>query len=369
MSNQTIHSHMHDGISAIDAIIGKALKVSELARIAKIETNLRKYIGREWDSLALEASKQAVSVIRSGSGDPNNDDINRMMVKINRVMSDWNDNIEKRYVDDNKEVYELAHIAAMKRSLGKNKKQLEYNTPIGPETKVSKAKDIVYVSGDDGARVPVVLPSFNTVDLAAIDSFEEHQVFWIGQHYKENVSNTVAETARNTIVKAGLGREEAGKIAQKVVRETLDIVKVPGGFSGTSTQYFEGLVANAVTTQRVAAQLTSFERFGYTKQTIVNPRDQRTCPICDLMDGKVFDVSDGRRTLDRLVKAKDPTSIKKIQPFMTVAIARELTGGQRGPIGAKQTKAIVARGNSIPPFHFKCRCSIDITEEEEIISF
>lgn len=368
MSSQITYGHIHDGISAIDAIIGKALRVNELARIAKIETNLRTYIGKEWDSLAILASRQAATVIRSGSGDPDSDDINRMMTKVDRVMADWDNTIERRYVSDNKEVYELAHIAAMKRALGKSNRQLEYNTPPGHEL-ISKAKDIVYVTGDDGGRVPVILPSFNAVDMATLKAFEDHQVFWIGQHYKKNVSDTVARIARDTIVKAGLGREEAGKITQKTVRDALDIVDVPGGFHGSSTSYFEGLVANSVTTQRVAAQLTGFERFGYTKQTIVNPLDQRTCPICELMDGKVFEIANGRRTLDKLVKAKEPTSVRNIQPFMTVAIAQELTGGQRGPISAERTRAISNRGNSIPPFHFKCRCSIDITEEEEIISF
>lgn len=360
---------MHDGISALDAIIAKALKVNELARIAKIETNLRRYIGKEWDSLAVDASKQAAAAMRSGSGNPGNDDIKRMMVRVDRVMSDWHETIEKRYVDDNHEVYELAHISSMKRALGKRKRPLDYNTPPGPEVRVNKAKEIVHIAGDGGERIPLILPSFNAVDMATIEAFEKHQVFWIGRHYKQNVSDTVARVARDTIVKAGLGREEAGKITQKVVRDALDIVEVPDGFTGTATRYFEGLVANTVTTQRVSAQLTGFERFGYTKHVIVNPRDQRTCPICDLMDGKVFEIAQGRKTLDSLVKAKNPASIKRIQPFMTVAIARELTGGQRGPISAGRTRAIAARGNSMPSFHFKCRCSIDITEEEEIISF
>jgi len=365
----TIHGHIHDGISAIDAIIGKALKVNELARIARIETNLRNYIGKEWDLLAEKASKQAAAVMRSVSGDPSNDDIIRVMAKVDRVMAGWSDTIKTRYVEDNREAYELAHIAAMKRCLGKSKRLPDYNTPKSADTGVAKAKDAVFVSGDAGERVPVILPSFNAVDKKTIKAFEKHQVFWIGRHYKENVSNTVAEIARKTIVEAGLGREEAGKITQKVIREALDIVDVPAGFSGTSSSYFEGLVANAVTTQRVSAQLTSFVRFGYTEHVIVNPSDQRTCEICDLMNGKTFRTSDGQDVLNRLVEAKSPTAVKSIQPFMTVAIARELTGGKMGPISSSLTQAISDRGNSTPPFHGRCRCSIDITEEEEIISF
>lgn len=354
MISTSIHSHFHDGISAIDAIIGKALRINELARIAKIETNLRKYIGREWDLLAEKASKQAATVIRSGSGNPNNDDIDRMMTKVDRVMDGWHKTIERRYVDDNREAYDLAHIAAMKRSLGKRKRPLDYNTPKATETVVAKAKDVVTITGDGGEKIPLILPSFNATDLKTIKAFEKHQVFWIGRHYKKNVSNTIADVARDTIVKAGLSREEAGKITQKVVRDTLGIVKVPGGFNGTSEQYFEGLVANAVTTQRVAAQITTFVRFGYTEHTIVNPQDQRTCEICELMDGKTFTTSDGYDVLDRLVNAKNPASVKSIQPFMTVAVARQLTGGKIGPISADRIRAISDRGNSMPPFHNRC---------------
>lgn len=314
----TIHGHIHDGISAIDAIIGKALKVNELARIARIETNLRNYIGKEWDLLAEKASKQAGAVMRSVSGDPSNDDIIRVMAKVDRVMSGWSDTIKTRYVEDNREAYELAHIAAMKRCLGKSKRLPDYNTPKSADTGVAKAKDVVFVSGDAGERVPVILPSFNAVDKKTIKAFEKHQVFWIGRHYKENVSNTVAEIARKTIVEAGLGREEAGKITQKVIREALDIVDVPAGFSGTSSSYFEGLVANAVTTQRVSAQLTSFVRFGYTEHVIVNPSDQRTCFMADCLvlldDGSwkpIQEIKPGQYVITREGRSREVKAVIK----------------------------------------------------------
>lgn len=339
-------SKLYDGLRAVDTLIAKAIRVDELAQTARIETKLREYIALQWEDLAKQASRTATASLRKGKGPVTDAEITRLNKLIDRTMAQWSGRIADRYTEDLREVYELAHIAANKRALGRRKRGMEFNTRPWNTGEVEKAAPIP--AAEIGAN-------FDLVDLQNMDSFEDQQLFWVGRHYDENVSKHVHDTARTHIIEQGRGRVEAGKTMQTVVNTALNEVRIPGGFNGTAKKYFEGLVANSATVQRVTAQLNSFKRVGIQTILISNPSDHRTCPTCSQMDGREFKLSDADRIATQLRNAKDPTDVKKIQPFMRVS-------------DTKLSNAKLAeRGNASPPFHYRCRCNIDITEEEELI--
>jgi len=339
-------TRIYDGLRAVDTLIAKAIRVDELAQTARIETKLREYIAVQWEDLAKQASRTVTARLRKGKGPVTDAEIAPLNKLVDRTMAQWSGRIADRYTEDMRETYELAHIAANKRALGRRKRSMEFTTRPWDTGEVKKAAPIP--AAEIGAN-------FDLVDLANMDAFEDQQLFWIGQHYDENVSKHVHDTARAHIIEQGRGRVEAGKTMQKVVATALNEVRVPGGFNGTAKKYFEGLVANSATVQRVTAEVNSFKRVGIETYTVVNVLDHRTCPICDAMNGKTFKISDADKLVARLRNAKDPTDVKKIQPFMSVADSK------------LSNSALVARGNILSPFHLKCRCSIDITEEEELI--
>lgn len=351
---------LYDGLRSIDTVVAKALGVSEQAQSAKIEARLRAYINAQWEDLSARAVRLSSSMIRKGSGDVVQEgDVERAVATVDSTMEQWSGRVTGKFTADMRETYGLGRTSGMNRAMGLEEDELVYNTPpFSSKEPVEKASP----------ALATLKPSFDLVDEAALDAFESHQVFWIGKHYKDNVSPIIAAGAKTQIT-AGMSRADAGRLMEKLVKQGLQKVKTPGGFNGTSRQYFEGLVANASTVARSTGHLRSFQKVGYTVYAVVNPNDHRTCEICNLMDGKEFKVSDGADLMGGVVGAKTPNQVKKAHPWLTPKKAHALTGGKVGPAGVGQTKGLAKAGHSMPPYHYKCRCDIDITKESEIIPF
>lgn len=348
----------HDGIVLIDDIIAKAINADELALAAEREGVLREYIDTQWNKLSVKAARDFSKSIKSGSGNVSDGEFEKALRIVDNVMSKWSDIIKDRYTKDMEDIYKFAHIAAIKRATGYGKKPTVFNTePFLPGIKKAERKS-------PPGPVPKITVSFDLIDESALESFKKHQIYWIGQHYKDNVSKHVANTAKEELIRLGRGRVEAGRVMESVVKTTLSEVRIPKGFNGSSKQYFEGLVANSATTQRVSSQLNVFDRAGFTKYEIVNPDDHRTCEKCQHLDGKQFFVSDGKSIISSVLNAKNPSQIKEIHPFITPRKAIELTNGHIGPAGTNKTRRLASGGYVMPPFHFRCRCNIDIVDDE-----
>jgi len=353
---------LYDGLHAADDIVFKALRVDEQAQTAAIETRLRRFVAAQWADLARQAARQASEMLARGPGDTvRAGDVGRALAVVDRTMEQWPGRVTDRFLADMREAYRLARQSGFDRAMRTVEAELRYDTPKLPDQTVEK-----YVPKKP--MQATVKVSFDLVDEAALDAFDDHQVFWIGQHYKGNVSPTIAAAAKEQ-VKAGMGRVAAGKEMRKLVEAGLANVSVPGGFRGTATSYFEGLVANATTVARATGHLRSFEKVGHNKYTVVNPGDHRTCETCNLLDGKEFYTKDGAALVGKVVGAKSPLGVKKVQPFLAPAKARALTGGKVGPAGPEKTGALVKSGNALPPFHLKCRCDVDITKDEMLLPF
>lgn len=343
--------HLHDGLCAADEVLCKALRVDEFAQAAKAEVRLREFLGAEWDKLSRQAAKSAAHYIRNGKGDVVTDtDLDKAQAIIDRTMAQWSGKVTDRFVKGINDIYRLSHVAAAKKAFGLSEAPLAFS--VKKTAEVFKAQ-------------PEVVASFNVVDRRALKALKRDQTFWIGQHYNQNVSRHIAETTRKEVLELGRSRAAAGRVLQKSIAENLKEVRVPDGFVGSSERYFEGLAANAATTARAQSSLNTFHRAGFTTYVIVNPGDHRTCVTCQHLDGKEFKVSDGLDLMAKLQGAT-PAGVKRLQPFITPGQARSLTGGVSG---AKSPTAgvgkLAANGNLFPPFHFKCRCSVDIVATEE----
>lgn len=351
---------LYEGLRASDTLIAKAIGVSPQAQSAKLEVRLREYITAEWDRLADQATKMAAGLIANGKGkEVLPGDVERALAVVDRTMSQWAPKVTPVFTKEQQAAYMLGRESGLQRSLGLRREIRPYNTPsASPDIKlVEKAENLL----------GTVKPSFDLVDRSTVAALQKHQVFWIGEFWDEKVSGQVASAAKEQVT-AGMGRVAAGKVMAKAVKENLANVSVPSGFSGPTNQYFEGLVANATTVSRTSGHLRSFSKVGFTIYTIVNPSDHRTCEICELMNGKEFRTEDGVKLVGKLTNMKSPLSVKKVHPWLTPTSARQLAG-KKGPASPDQTTALSKAGHSMPAFHFRCRCDIDVARSAEVIPF
>jgi hypothetical protein len=346
---------LHQRVLARDLLVAKAAQLSEVAQMAKKEQRLREYLAAKWAVRVNEAVRAARAGALAGRSAA------AIAKSIDRIMARWAPDVSKTVRAEVADIYRLARIAAHKKVARRSKASLAYNAP--PSAKGDDGSDI-----QKARRRPRIeaLPRFDLVDRDAAEALGERQMFWIGAHYGDHVSEVVRETTRDTMVATGAGRRATARVLEERVRSSLGIVSYPGGFRGTAAAYFEGLAANAATVARAYGQLRSFARIGITTYTIVNPNDSRTCVVCGYMDQKVFAVADGISQVRSEMSARTPDAIRAIHPWPTRAALERIGSGSPGRIsgaaGARDSAALSRAGLSLPPYHFRCRCVVDIDD-------
>jgi len=338
----------YDRLIVINQVVAKALKLSETSQMAMIEQRLREFIDKQWELLRVQSSIRARNLTGEGKS------AKQVAAAVDKIMGKWAGNVTPRFNRDTATIYKLARVAGWKKATGKTKAPLVFDTPnaAAMEEKVEKAKPTA-----------AVLPSFDLADREAIAALADRNTFWIGSHYDDHVSGMVAQTTSETIAESGVGRRAAALLMAERVRDTLGVVAAPGGFTGTSIQYFEGLVANAMTVGRVFGQMRSFAAAGITRYQIMNPQDDRTCQVCGHLDGKTFEIDHGMDQMRSEMDARSPADIRSIHPWLSIGqvLAISSTAGPlSGARGTSDASALASAGFSLPPFHFRCRCTVDV---------
>lgn len=353
---------IHKALRDADTVIEKAVAAREVARIARIETLLRKYVIAEWDRLARQAGEEAARIVRAGDGKMTQREADRVVNAISKRMRRWSGRVRPRFLDDLEDVYRLARIAGWRKATGRTSASLQYNTkPFSAKPKETTAAPLKVVR-KAGEEALALFPSFDLTDQEAIAALQRDQAFWIGEHYDTHVRGAIAETARREMIESGRSRASAGVRMEAVVRGELGLVGLPGGWRGSSDAYFEALVANATTVGRVQGQLRSFAEARITKYEIVNPGDERTCPVCSHMDGKKFFVRQGLDQMELDVTAESPADVRETHPWIRAERLLEISP-RAGDAGPKDAESLAGAGFSLPPFHFRCRCTVDIVDE------
>jgi SPP1 gp7 family putative phage head morphogenesis protein len=323
---------LHATLTEIDVVIAKALGVSEVAQIARLETLLRKFIHDKWKARAKRAVKAAVAATKAGKN------ASQVTSAVNKEMRRWGSDVSNRVGSEFERAYRLARIAGYKKATGQIKSSLTYDTKQFQALRKAKGE---------------VLPSFTLVDQKAIKSLRKKILFWVFDNYDENVQDKIREVAEDVMIKHGRNRAVAGKVIGERLTKTLGTVR------GANPAYFEALAANTVTTARVHGQLRSFIEADVDKYEINNPRDRRTCKVCNHMDGKVFSVEQGTSQMEKELESKTPEAFKAVHPWMHIKQVKTISS-KPGAVGAKDAGALSKAGFSLPPFHYRCRCTIDL---------
>jgi len=322
-------------VVASNHLVAKAFKLSYTAQLAQTELRLRRYLEAKWNIRRTEAVSKASSMARKKSRAA------AITAAINKIMKPWAPEVLPKFNKEMESVYRMARVAGHKKATRQSTASLQYNIPptTGDDKTVAKAKYDVN-------------PTFDLIDEAAIDALENQNVFWVGQHYDENLSKTIAATAKETMIEAGQSTEKAAKLMEERITNALTIFVTPAGFAGTEKQYFEGLVANAMTVGRTYGQMRSFAQIGIQKYTIVNPGGSRICEVCLGLQGKTFTTEQGLDQIINEFAAKKPETIKLVHPW-----PRSAKG-----IAGKTSSQLASAGLALPAYHFRCRCTIDIVD-------
>jgi hypothetical protein len=319
--------------------------VGEVAQIARIETRMREYLTSKWRIRADQSARRAGSIVSGGGS------LKSAYAAVDKIMGVWGEDVSARFANDITDIYRRARKAGWKKANGQTSASLQYVVPNFTEqlesgkAKVQKAKK----------KVSAVNPTFDLYDEQAVMQLHDDQMLWIGLHYDENVRDTVREAVVPSVIE-GVGNKEAGKRVAEAVAFKLRNIYAPGGFSGSDAKYFEGLAANTTTNARVRGQVRSFVDIGVTRYELVNPMDRRTTAICQFMNGRTFSVPEGVSQIESVAGATVPDDVRKAHPWLPFKEVQriEKAGGER---------ALAKAGFSLPPFHFRCRTTVDVAAE------
>lgn len=324
----------------VEELLLKAARSDEVTQIAATEKRLRRLMQGTWMKRVQEAIDRTLPMFEKGA------DLSAIMKVVDGIFKDWPDEVKVAYLDGLEQAYRLAREAGFKKASGKLKRSLQYtSTEAGAEEQVEKAK-------------ATAKPAFGVKDKKAIESLRHRETVWIGDLYGTRVQRAIRAAAKET-----LDRGEVDPFAREALRERLGkvmtAVESPKGYAGAIESYLEGVVNNAVTVARVQGQLRSFEELEVERYVITNPQDERTCPVCVHMDGKTFSVPKGIEMVESEVDAGSPDEVADIHPWLDIDSLLDVSP-KAGEAGEGDEDALMEEGFGMPPFHFNCRCTVDL---------
>jgi len=334
--------HLTDSVEAIDDIVYKALRLSEVARIARHEVALRRYLLARWKARARKAKQIAGKMAEQLKP------ASKIAKAVRKEMLKWSKEVLPRHKKTQAEIYRLARIAGWKKASRQTRASLGYST-LSMTEELAKAKP---PKGID------ILPTFDLVDEEALETLASHQTFWLDDHYDENLGEMIADTTRETMIEAGMDRKAAGRLMRERVEGKLGRVLTPAGFHGTAAQYFEMVAANAATTARAMGQVRSFQSLMIKKVEVTNPADERTCEVCSHMNGKVFTIEQVSQVMESELAAETPEGVKRAHPFLGEGKKDldKLSSWSKTPGRAPDVEAqrLADAGFANPPYHGRC---------------
>lgn len=328
----------------------KAGGVGEFIRIAAAELALKKAFKRSH----RRATERILAVIRESPPKPAQ--AGAFSARVKRLyesvyLSDTETLLEKHI----RKVYELNKKAMVRRIKGKIKGEYVYDYSAAFR-KAEPPED------------PRFTFSFSFVDRRAIDAILRGHFYWYGDHYDKNISEAIKRVIADKSLTAGLGRVEAGMALQRALKRELALtgggreLAVPSGWRGSLDQYFEMLAASVTTAARAASTVRAVREAEATRIIISNPMDERTCPRCAVMNGKVFTIGQAGGQLDALLAARSADDMKKAQPWYSTKQFLEI-GDKKGHVSDSDSARFAAAGIVLPPYHGMCRCTVDLAPD------
>jgi len=369
------------GVEAIDEIVAKATRLHPgLARLARFEDDLARRLWAEWKRVAPGAFAAGLKALPRDDKPITVGDLNRLDRALAReVRARFSPGASKVVADLGPRMYRLAREIGINRAAGDDRPLTYRGEGTTPILK---------------ARITSVEPVFGAVDEAALEGIESYGSIWAGDLYDEELSAAIRQSVRENMIEQGIGRREAGTMLQDNLRTAVGLNPTeiaPASFLVSPRKlasYFTGLAANTATVARVTGEINSFAEYGVTAYQITAIVDERTTEQCLVMNGKTFTVEEGARQAARTAKAYVAADsadelreiLGRIHPWPngTENSPANFAGWFESQAGFKppapgtdftpaQRAAASRAGFALPPYHWRCRTTVDIAPGAELI--
>jgi len=204
--------------------------------------------------------------------------------------------------------------------------------------RAAKSQFIMPVPEKGKASPPLSLP-----DHRAISVLTRHNCFWLGERYGKAIRPKIAKLAQEALDE-GLGRDQLAELLRRGLGEA-----APGGYT-----YWDVVASSAIVRARSFGTVSGMEEAGITEYEILAMGDERMCPICGALNGTVFSVAETRKVVNKALDITDPKKFKETMPWH-----------KGSPLGQSISR-LTANGQSLPPFHGRCRCTMVVASESSI---
>lgn len=353
------------GLADLEAILAKAKVLPEWKRIILLEQRLTTKMRKVWKRRSEQATKAAVQRIKRSRGEVKETDEKAALRSIKSKFDGIGNELEPAVRVATEEIYRAGFNATNKKVQGKYRGTLRYD--FLPVKKAPPAQ-------------PALAASFTAVDEEAIAALTEQHTFWIGEHYERNLSDSVSQIVRTAAIEEGRSPSEVGRVLERLLEQEFGYdptdpfegpyANIPVGWSSSAEEYFETVGAHVATVGRVGGQLSALAGVGATSYMIVNPLDERTCPRCEYMagHGTSMPVTEAHDHFTSMARATPEEVRNTLHPFGNVgdyvAAAKPRADGSWTRNSAKR---MISSGYGMPPFHSRCRCTVDIADDATFV--
>jgi len=286
----------------------------EQARTAEVQGLLEEALQQEWDRATRQALESTLGTLRRGQGPVTEEDVQQLLGELRPFLS----------------------------------RQLER----GVTDTVGQAVTASYLIGQEEVATELAA-TLNVTDRRVQNFLQDNALFWIGNHYDQQVQDRIGEAADEVFENEDgvLPRREAGE----KFREAFE-----GEFQ-KSTSYWR-LLANDVTTKsREFGRVEGLVKADIDRYMIDAVLDRRTTAICRALDGREFRTGDAVEQRDQLVQADDPEAVKDQSPWPRERKTEDgeavaVHDGER--LSEMSNEELANSGILLPPFHGNCRTRI-----------
>lgn len=336
------HADLRFAQKTILVVLAYAGRVLDSRKLDAAELAYSAGLYRDYTKRAAPAGAKASASFKRGKGKPTKAELRKIIGALSKAIGSLSAK-ERKYIDRN-----IAEIYALSRA--------------ETEKKMAKVirREVVGKAKKDKPTRTVLGVAFTQVDEDAVDALSKNQTYWVGKNFGEDLQSAMMTGAEEKILREGLGRAEAGPVFDDLLRKNLGF-EVPIQYKGTAQSYFAGMAGLARVQSASFAATTTFRQVGVQTYKISAAMDERTCPECAFMDGKEFSTTHATEHVDRIGNAKTPDAVKNVNRWMKLPAMMSHAGITKPTqsITPKGTASMAEAGLALPPYHFKCRCTVE----------
>ncbi len=216
----------------------------------------------------------------------------------------------------------------LQRRLGK-----DFQTVVTDDVN-TLTKEILKLGKNEVLKPLDIKLSFNVKDVEASKILADQNLFWIGNHYDDNLKKKFDDLTSSYF--------DGDKTIKQIAD---DFEKNFGKLTDQGQQYFYDLAEHQTNTVRELGKVNGFEQAGVDYYEVRAIMDDRTSEICQRMNGTIFPVERSIEYRDNILSLTNPDDIKEASPWLNAEQVAQLP----------ENDADLPPGLSLPPYHFRCR--------------